>query len=344
MKKRFPVLALLSLALLGFRSIPSLVGWPDYFPEPVYNFEKNPVNASETELGRKLFYDPVLSLDSSTSCASCHSPYNSFAHVDHKLSHGIYDSIGKRNAPALFNLAWQPSFMWDGAVNNIEVQPLAPISNHSEMNESIEHVVMKLQRSDVYPLLFFKAFGDSVITGHNVLMALAQFQLTLVSKSSKYDSVMDHSATFTAQEQNGYTLFRKNCSTCHAEPLFSTYGFASNGLAVDTFLRDYGRFAVTHNAKDSFLFKIPSLRNVSYTYPYMHDGRFATLYQVVNYYSDGLRPSTYISPPLKNRLLFSASEKVDLVAFLLTLSDKNFIFNKEFGPPRREKSVVPGKN
>ncbi len=336
MKRRFSVLVLLMLIIFGFRSVPSLLEWPEYFPAPVYNFEKNPVNAAQVELGRKLFYDPILSLDSSTSCASCHSPYNSFAHVDHKLSHGIYDSIGTRNAPALFNLAWQSSFMWDGAVNNIEVQPLAPISSHIEMNESIEHVVMKLQRSKNYSGLFFSAFGDSVITGHNVLIALAQFQLTLVSKSSKYDSVMDHSAKFTAQEQNGYNLYKKNCSTCHIEPLFSTYGFASNGLPVDSDLRDFGKFSITHNAKDSFLFKIPSLRNVEYTYPYMHDGRYASLYQVVSYYSDGLRASTYVSAPLKNAMNFSASEKIDLVAFLLTLSDRKFIFDKQFGPPPRK--------
>jgi cytochrome c peroxidase len=335
MKKRIYVLLFVAVALLGLRSIPSLVEWPDYFPAPVYDFEKNPVNAAEVALGRKLFYDPILSLDSSTSCASCHSPFNSFSHVDHKLSHGIYDSIGTRNAPALFNLAWQSSFMWDGAVNNIEVQPLAPISNHIEMNEKIEHVVMKLQRSKIYPKLFFSAFGDSLITGHNVLISLAQFQLTLVSKSSKYDSVMNHAATFTVQEQNGYSLFQKNCNTCHAEPLFSTYGFASNGLPIDTFLRDYGKFTITHNAKDSFLFKIPSLRNVAYSYPYMHDGRFATLYQVVNYYSDGPRTS-HASTVTKTAFHFSASEKVDLVAFLLTLSDKRFIFNKEIGPPPRQ--------
>lgn len=336
MKKRILVLFVLAGMLFAFRSASLLGEWPEYFPEPVYDFGKNPLQRQKVELGRLLFYDPVLSLDSSTSCASCHSPYNSFAHVDHKLSHGIYDSIGTRNAPALFNLAWQSSFMWDGAVNNIEVQPLAPISNHIEMNESIEHVVLKLQRTKTYPSLFLSAFGDSVITGHNVLMALAQFQLTLISKSSKYDSVMKHTATFTTQEKSGYALYQKNCSSCHKEPLFSTYGFASNGLPVDEDLHDYGKFAVTHNAKDSFLFKIPSLRNVAYSYPYMHDGRFATLYEVVNYYSDGLRISTYVSPPAKSPFRFSASEKVDLVAFLLTLSDKSFIFNKEIGPPPRK--------
>lgn len=309
--------------------------YPGYFPKPVYAIAGDAGSAGKTELGRQLFYDPILSRDSSTSCASCHSPYNSFAHTDHKLSHGIYDSIGTRNAPALFNLAWQKTFMWDGAVNHIEVQPLAPITNHIEMDEDIAHVVLKLQRTKKYPALFLKAFGDSVITGQFVLKALAEFQVGLISCDSRYDSVMNHSAQFTSQEENGYRLFKQHCNVCHKEPLFSTYAYASNGLPIDTFLNDYGRFTITHNPKDSFLFKIPSLRNVEYTYPYMHDGRFAKLYDVVNYYSGGIPASTYVSSELKKPIDLSAAEKIDLVAFLLTLSDKKFIFNPRFGPPPR---------
>jgi cytochrome c peroxidase len=337
MKGRVVVAGLAGMLILAFRAAPALISWPSYFPEPVYDFASRPLSASKIELGRQLFYDPVLSLDSSTSCASCHSPYNAFAHIDHKLSHGIFDSIGTRNAPALFNLAWQRSFMWDGAVNHIEVQALAPISNQAEMREDLAHVVMKLQRSRKYPALFFRAFGDSTITGQQVLLALAQFQLTLISSQSKYDSVMNHAAQFTPQEQNGYVLFQQHCTACHREPMFTTYGFASNGLPVDPHLRDYGRFAITHSVTDSFQFKIPTLRNIEYTSPYMHDGRFAKLYDVVSYYSDGLRPFAYVSAPLKNALHLSASEKVDLVAFLLTLSDKKFIFNPDFGPPPRSK-------
>lgn len=337
MKGRVVIAGFLGMLLLGFRFAPSLVSWPSYFPEPHYDFDKRPLSPSKIELGRALFYDPVLSLDSSTSCASCHSPFNAFAHTDHRLSHGIFDSIGTRNAPGLFNLAWQKTFMWDGAVNHIEVQALAPISNPAEMREDLAHVVMKLQRSPKYPALFFNAFGDSIITGQHVLLALAQFQLTLISAQSKYDSVMDHSAHFTPQEQKGYMLFQQHCNACHREPMFTTYGFASNGLPADPYLNDYGRFTITHAAVDSFQFRIPSLRNIEFTSPYMHDGRFSKLYEVISYYSDGLRPFTYVSPPLKNPLHLSASEKVDLVAFLLTLSDKKFNFNPDFGPPPRSK-------
>lgn len=336
MKRTLIVSSVLFLLFAAFRSAPSLFVYPEYFPKPAYDVKKHPLTAEKIELGRKLFYDPVLSLDSSTSCASCHSPYNAFAHIDHKLSHGIHDSIGTRNAPALFNLAWQQQFMWDGAVNNIEVQPLAPLSNPIEMHEDIAHVVAKLQRSEMYPALFRNAFGDSVITGQRVLLAMTQFQLTLVSCNSKYDSVMDHTAAFTKQEQNGFTLFQKHCNSCHTAPLFSTYAYASNGLPVDPFLNDIGRAAITHQPKDSFLFKIPSLRNVEYTYPYMHDGRYAKLYDVVTYYSTPGNKSRFVSPQLQQPLNLSSAEKVDLVAFLLTLSDKRFIFNKKFGPPPLE--------
>lgn len=333
MKRKLLVGGALLLVLMGFVKNPVVHTWPDYFPEPAYDFQKHAPADEKAELGRKLFYDPVLSFDSSTSCASCHSPYNAFAHIDHKLSHGIYDSIGTRNAPALFNLAWQKELMWDGAVNSIEVQPLAPISNPGEMHEDIAHVVAKLQRSKTYPALFFKAFSDSIVTGEHVLLALAQFQLSLVSCGSKYDSVQQHTATFTQQEQNGYRLFQQHCNTCHREPMFTTYAYASNGLPVDPYLHDYGRFAVTHNAKDSFLFKIPSLRNVEYTYPYMHDGRFAKLYDVLSHYTGNISTVRYTSAPLRKPVRLSPDEKVDLVAFLLTLSDKRFIFNQKFGPP-----------
>jgi cytochrome c peroxidase len=333
--KKAAVGALFLFIVLGFQSDPFALLWPSYFPKPAYDFSKHSVNEEQVELGRKLFYDPVLSFDSSTSCASCHSPFNAFAHVDHKLSHGIYDSIGKRNAPALFNLAWQTQFMWDGAVSNLEVQPLAPISSPIEMHEDIARVTVKLQRSRTYPSLFQSAFGDSTITGQNVLLALTQFQLTLMSFNSKYDSVMQKTAKFTTQEENGYRLFKAHCNVCHREPLFSTYRFASNGLPLDTYLNDYGRFSITQQAKDSFLFKIPSLRNVEYTYPFMHDGRFEKLYDVVSYYSGGIPGSTYVSAELKKPIVLSAAEKIDLVAFLLTLSDKKFIFNPRFGPPPR---------
>ena len=193
---------------------------PYYFPKPVYDFKQNSLDSNKIDLGRILFYDPILSKNNTISCASCHSPYNAFAHTDHDLSHGIFDSIGNRNAPALFNLAWQKSFMWDGAINHLDVQALAPISHSSEMGSDISEVIKKLSLSKEYKHLFSEAFKDSTITSSKILKALSQFQLTIVSANAKYDRVKLGKETFTEQEKNGYNLFQINCASCHTEPLF----------------------------------------------------------------------------------------------------------------------------
>lgn len=310
---------------------------PAHFPEPHYDFSKNPLNSEIIELGKKLFYDPILSKDSTISCASCHSPFNAFAHTDHDLSHGIRDQIGFRNAPALFNLAWHSNFMWDGAVNHLDMQALAPISSHTEMDENISNICQKLSRSDNYQKLFNKAFGDSSISGERILKALSQFQLSLVSAESKYDSVIRNQSIFTAQEKKGYELFLKHCNICHSEPLFSNFKFSDNGLPLDTTLNDFGRMKVTQNKADSLKFKIPSLRNLQYSYPYMHDGRFKKLSEVLNHYVKGIENRPGLAIELENRIPLSSTEKVDLIAFLLTLNDKNFVFNKEFGFPKLDK-------
>lgn len=302
---------------------------PSHFPKPSYDLSHNPLDSNTVDLGRILFYDPILSADHSISCASCHSPYNAFAHTDHELSHGIFDSIGHRNAPALFNLAWQEKFMWDGAINHLDMQALAPISHAKEMGSSIDIVVKKLNESSHYRPLFYGAFNDSTVTGTKVLKALSQFQLTLVSANARYDKVKKGIDTFTTQEKNGFELFKMNCNTCHREPLFSTYAFENNGLPVDPTLNDYGRWVITNNPADSLRFKVPSLRNLSYTYPYMHDGRFATLKEVIHHYTNGIKTSTTLSHHLKDLIPLTANEKVDLIAFLLTLNDKEFVFDKK---------------
>jgi cytochrome c peroxidase len=309
-----------------------VISIPEKWPTPQHNFKHDPLSKSKVDLGRILFYDPILSLDSTISCASCHSPYNAFTHVDHNVSHGINDAIGTRNSPALMNLAWHPFFMWDGAIHHIDVQALAPISHPKEMGETLEHVVKKLNQSVWYRAKFFEAFGDSQVTGHRALKALSQFQLTLVSSNAKFDSVQQNKATFTAQEEQGYMIFKKHCNTCHTEPLFSSYQFASNGLEMDTVFKDLGRFAISKNPKDSFLFKIPSLRNIEYSLPYMHDGRFKSLNQVLNHYNQ----SNKLIKNYKKLPSFhlNSNEKVDLMAFLYTLSDKKFIFNKNYEFPR----------
>jgi cytochrome c peroxidase len=324
------------ISLLSFTITRFTLTYPAYFPQPAYDFSKNPLESSKIELGRNLFYDPILSLNNSISCASCHSPYNAFSHTDHDVSHGINDQTGTRNAPALFNLAWQKTFMWDGAINHLDMQPLAPISHPKEMGETIASVVKKLNESAFYRSLFYQAYSDSIVTGERVLKALAQFQLTLVSANAKYDQVKQGKARFTQQEQKGYALFLKNCNACHTEPMFTNYSFASNGLPADSTFNDFGRWMVTKKSADSLLFKIPSLRNLSYTYPYMHDGRFKKLQQVLTHYAGGIQPGKKVSKELNKGVQLSSDNKVDLLAFLLTLNDESFVFNPQNQYPKKK--------
>ncbi len=327
------IITLFSLILISASYKVYDLKFPVYFPKPAYDLKTNPLTEEKILLGKTLFYDPILSKDNTISCASCHNSYQAFAHTDHQLSHGIDDLIGTRNAPALFNLAWHNIFMWDGAVNHLDVQALAPIAHPKEMNEKIENVVKKLQASKLYPKLFLKAFKDSIITGEHVLKALSQFQLTLISADSKYDRVKQNKAKFTEQEQNGYKLFLENCNACHTEPLFSNYKFANNGLSVDTTLKDFGKYMISKQSKDSLQFKIPSLRNLSYTNPYMHDGRFNKLNQVLNHYIS-VKDSKVLSPELKKPIQLNSNQKTDLVAFLLTLNDSAFVFNPQHQFPK----------
>lgn len=328
--KRFILVLLFAVCLLSMKGGGT---YPAYFPKPL---QKLPTNKYEVFLGRKLFYDPILSEDNSISCSSCHSPYNGFAHTDHALSHGIYDKIGKRNAPALFNLAWQSLFMWDGAINRLDAQALAPIHNPLEMGSSIQEVIKKLQKSEKYPSLFKLAFGDTAINSNRVITAIAQFELGLVSCSSKYDSVRQGKVQFSVQEKKGYDLFKKHCNSCHSEPLFTSGKLSGNALPALELLMDLGRFSITKLPSDSFCFKIPSLRNLSYTYPYMHDGRFSNLNQVLQHYqaisnSGTGKVNTVITKPISNE------DKADIVAFLLCLNDRKFIFNPQNLYPKEEK-------
>ena len=335
MNKLIVSLIFLLIIVAAFKSADNKIfivpkGWL----KPYYDFNKNPLSNNKIQLGRALFYDPILSRDNTISCSNCHSPYNAFAHVDHTLSHGIDNRIGTRNAPALMNLAWQSSFMWDGAINHLDMQALAPISNKDEMDETIANVVYKLQQSKIYPSLYKLAFGDSIITGEHTLKAISQFLLTVVSSNSKYDSVMRKKSEFTEQQLNGYYLFKKNCSSCHTEPLFTNLKFENNGLSVDTTLYDYGRINITHLKSDSLKFKVPTLRNIEYSYPYMHDGRFKRLSDVINHYTSGVQNHVNLSSQLQTPIELSSNEKVDLISFLLTLSDKHFIFNPDYSYPK----------
>jgi len=304
---------------------------PKGWPQPVYDFAKNPITVRGFELGRKLFFDPLLSKDSTISCASCHLQFTNFTHVDHALSHGILGKKGTRNTLSISNVAWSKSFMWDGGANNIEVQPLAPIENPVEMDSKLETIVMKLKRSATYPEKFKRAFGpDAAITGQFVLKALAQYMVSIQSYNSKYDKVIrkEPGVSFNEYEAKGLALFRKHCASCHTEPLFTNNSFENNGLRPDSVLRDGGRAKITRLAGDSLKFKVPSLRNIEVSYPYMHDGRFQNLQMVLFHYSTDISHSSTLSPQLKKGIALTEKDKNNLIAFLKTLTDEEFLRDK----------------
>lgn len=322
-------IVLFSLAFTFLKPTPLYLEIPKGWPKPHYDFSKNPLTEEGFQLGRQLFYDPILSRDNTISCASCHLQATGFTHVDHELSHGIDGKIGTRNSMTLMNLAWSKSFLWDGGVNHLDVQPLNPITSPIEMDETLANDVSKLQKSEKYQALFFAAFGDANITGQRVLKALSQFELQLISSNSKYDKVMRKETVFTDQEQNGYQLFKTNCASCHNEPLFTSEKFERNGLPLDSTLNDIGRQKITGNSKDYMLFKVPTLRNIQFTFPYMHDGRFKKLTDVIKHYNS-LRNDKNLSKQLQKPMHLSDNERVDLVAFLYTLTDTEFLFDKRF--------------
>lgn len=286
---------------------------PNGWPTPYYNFNNNPLSVEKFTLGRYLFYDPILSLDNTISCGSCHQQYVAFAHAGHDVSHGINGLLGKRNAPAIQNVNWLPTFMHDGGILNLEVQPLGPITNPIEMNENIGHVISKLSASAKYKQLFINAYGDDSITSQRMFKAMAQFMGTMYSYNSKYDMVKNGKESFTSQEQSGYTLFSQKCASCHKEPLFSDYEFRNNGLSVNMALNDTGRAHITGNPSDRYKFKTPSLRNIEKTAPYMHDGRFATLDQCLNHYSSGIIISPTLDPLLNSGIPLTVQEKAILL-------------------------------
>ncbi len=314
---------------------------PAGFPTPVYTFQNNPLTKEGFALGRRLFYDGRLSKDGNFPCASCHQQYAAFATYDHPLSHGYNNQFSFRNAPALFNEAWQKEFNLDGGVNNIEVQPLAPITAHNEMSETIENVIYKLKADTSYTPMFKAAFGNDTINSQRILKALAQFTVSLVSAGSKYDKVKRGEASFLFYEQHGYELFQAHCTTCHPEPMFTDYSYRNIGLPIDTSLKDIGRMKITNNPNDSLKFKVPSLRNVAVSSPYMHDGRFWYISQCIRHYRDGVQSSTTLDPVLRNRILLSERDVVDIHSFLRTLTDSSFLKNPRYADPENKPVFSP---
>ena len=305
----------------------------------------NPMTYEGVFLGKKLFYDNILSSDNSISCASCHIQENSFSDPN-QYSLGVNSQIGIRHSSALINLGYNDFFHWDGSSSSLESQISRPLFTHFEMN-NIDwiDIINRLSSNQEYVELFYEAFGECEIDSNQVKRAIAQFERTLISSNSKYDKWLRGEVLFTAEELDGFNIFfteRGDCFHCHGGINFMDNTFHNNGL--DEVFSDLGLYEVTSDPLDQGLFKTPTLRNIEYTAPYMHDGRFSSIDEVIDHYNSGGVYSSTIDPLMKyvnsnpfgieglTGLLLTEDEKSNLKAFLLTLSDEEFIQNVDFQP------------
>ena len=314
---------------------------PFHLEEPS-NFVKmhippdNPLTEEGVALGEKLFFETALSLDSSISCASCHLP--SLAFTDGKaFSLGVKQQKAKRSAMSLLNIGYHHTgLFWDGRVQTLEEQALEPVENPIEMASEWQEVERRLQASNEYLGLFRAAFGIETKEELNrflVAKALAQYQRTLISANSKYDQIARGEIQFSPSELRGMTIFfdadidmpNGECAHCHLDPLFTTLEYLNNGLDEAKDLNDFkdkGRGGITKNRFQNGMFKIPSLRNIELTAPYMHDGRFETLEEVIDHYNSGGHYAENANPNVLP-LHLNEQDKHDLIAFLKTLTDSS---------------------
>ncbi len=325
---------------------------PDYFPTPVVPAD-NPLTEQGVNLGRHLFYETALSSNNTIACATCHRQEMAFTDgLAHSL--GVGGARHPRSAMAISNLVWEPKLTWDGSAPSLEAQCLIPLANPIEMNQPLAASVSRLQALPKYPELFWQAFGTRTVTIGNVQKALAQFERTLVSSHSRYDDFRrtNNNSLLSPDELAGLLLLQHpdpsrrtgrggNCSDCHGGDLFTTHDFANNGL--DAGFTDPGLGTITGRATDNGKFRIPSLRNIALTAPYMHDGRFATLQQVLDHYNDHIvTRSPNLSPLIQSAsntgsgqtLGLTSDEKRKIIAFLQTLTDTTFTQNPQFSQPK----------
>ncbi len=294
----------------------------------------NPLTEERVALGSRLFRERALSRDGSVSCASCHREAAGLSD-SRRFSTGVDGRVGSRRAMGLFDLAWKTSYFWDGRARSLREQVRAPIEDHAEMDETLERVAAKLAADPAYPALFRAAFGEPEITAEKLALALENYLLTLTSPPAKFDRVLAGQASFTESERRGFELFvteyeprtgqrGADCFHCHGGPLFTDHQFHNNGLSDER--GDAGRFRVTALEADRGKFATPSLRNVARRGPYMHDGRFGTLEEVVAHYDHALTRSPTLDPNLakhpESGLHLSAEDQAALVAFLKTLSSE----------------------
>lgn len=307
---------------------------PANFPATI-QYTAEPTQKS-FNLGKALFYDPILSSDSTISCGSCHQQYAAFAHGGHDISHGVDNLLGNRNSPTIQNLAWMNTFFWDGGVGHLDLQPFGPITNPVEMAEDLSGVMHKLRRSQKYNDLFKAAFTDvqdtSDITTAKMGVALAHFMKMMVSANSRYDKyIRNEGETLTPTELAGLNTFKQKCASCHSGDLFTDYSFRNNGRPITA---DSGRMRITLNPLDRYKFKVPSLRNIEKSAPYMHNGGISSLTGVLNFYATNVQNTPNLDPILnQNGVLgipLTETEKTDIIAFLKTLTDTEYLTDKRF--------------
>ena len=302
---------------------------PDNFPQPTYTFDNNPVTKEGFELGKALFYDPILSKDGSVSCNNCHIQATAFADSPvHPLSVGVDNRLGIRNAPSLTNMAFFPEYFWDGGVTHLDFVPVNAIEAEFELGETVENVVAKLNAREKYRDLFRDAFGIEEVTLPYTLYALSQFTNMMVSANSKYDRhVRDEGESLTALELEGMNKFRDKCGTCHSGELFTDFSYRNNGL--DSTFADTGRHRITALNSDIGKFRVPSLRNIALTSPYMHNARFNTLEEVLDHYDKGMVYHETLDDSFINQdglgIDLEEGDKEAIIAFLNTLTDFDFV-------------------
>jgi cytochrome c peroxidase len=323
---------------------------PSHFPQmPIP--DDNPMTVEGVELGRHLFYEKKLSRDNTISCASCHFQEHGFSDPS-QFSVGVDGAVGDRQSMALVNLGWQTSFFWDGRAGTLEEQILEPIPNPVEMHQEWPDAIQKLVNDEKYPKMFARAFGETGISKEKVTKAIAQFLRTMISGQSKYDvmykfqnglALTPHEQqiweNITVEEWAGMDIFFSlsggDCLHCHDGPLMHVNIFSNNGL--DMTFADEGRYLVTGNQNDKGRFKVPTLRNIELTAPYMHDGRFNTLDEVILHYSFGVVNSPTIDPMMEfahqGGVQLDLQERELLKTFLKTFTDHTFISNPKFAPP-----------
>ncbi|VXC40549.1 Cytochrome-c peroxidase [Flavobacterium sp. 9AF] len=319
-----------------YQNIPIDYQVPSNFPPLAYNMEYNPLTEKGFELGKKIFYDGRLASDGVVACGFCHIQENAFTHHGHTFSHGVGEGIGTRNAPPIQNMAYQTQFFWDGAANHIELLSMVPISNELEMNGNIVDIITMMQNDTEYKKLYKQAFDDGAINSENMLKALAQFMTMLTSSNSRFDKYRrnESGGELTSEELEGYALFNQKCASCHATDIFTDNSFRNNGLSINPQIQDNGRYRVTELEEDKYKFKVPSLRNIEKTAPYMHDGRFFTLEAVLNHYANGVVNTQNLDASLnQNGVLgipLTNNEKVKIIVFLKTLTDNAFLTDIRF--------------